>query len=157
MSRDLNKMHPELRIMFESFMEKMFEANLPFMVTSVDRSIVEQMALYAQGRMSRDDVNIYRGGARLLLLTHDKENRKVTWTLNSKHVTNMFDEDLNNDLSRAFDIALKANNVPHWNLKIFVGGDKERSDYEEAGEIGESCGLRWGGRFRSPDYCHFEI
>jgi len=36
-------------------------------------------------------------------------------------------------------------------------------DYEEAGKIGESLGLRWGGRFnnskgkRIPYYPHFEI
>jgi peptidoglycan L-alanyl-D-glutamate endopeptidase CwlK len=59
----------------------------------------------------------------------------VTWTRNSRHIG-----------GNAFDIA-------------FVGRDPypKNFDWEILGKIGESCGLKWGGRWRRPDRPHFEI
>jgi peptidoglycan L-alanyl-D-glutamate endopeptidase CwlK len=64
--------------------------------------------------------------------------RIVTWTRKSKHVE-----------GKAFDIVIMRNGKPVWNAK-----DK---DWLRAGEIGESVGLIWGGRFKKVDACHFEI
>jgi hypothetical protein len=154
MSRDINKLTPEVKVLFTLFKQEMEEAKIPFIVTSVDRNILEQMALFVQGRLPLSMVNGFRMAAEMGVIKED-ENQKVTWTLNSKHVTNMFDEDLNNDLSRAFDIAILKEGKPTWDLKVSVNGN-EVADYSEAGVIGEQCGLKWGGRFSSPDYCHFE-
>jgi len=71
--------------------------------------------------------------------------RKVTWTRHSRHTDR-----------EAFDIAIVMNGRPTWDLKVNVNNDTV-GDYFEAGEIGERCGLVWGGRFKSPDYCHFEL
>jgi|WetSurMetagenome_2_1015567.scaffolds.fasta_scaffold1080712_2 peptidoglycan LD-endopeptidase CwlK len=60
----------------------------------------------------------------------------VTWTRNSKHTKRI-----------AFDIAILRNGKITW----------EPEDYKEAGLLGESVGLRWGGRFLKIDRPHFEL
>lgn len=71
--------------------------------------------------------------------------RIVTWTTKSKHIG-----------GKAFDIAILSNGKPTWDVKVSVDGDSI-PDYQEAGKIGEAVGLRWGGRFKSPDMPHFEL
>ena len=67
---------------------------------------------------------------------------KVTWTSNSRHT----DRD-------AFDIAITKDGKPVWDVKVNVNIN-DVSDYFEAGQIGESIGLQWGGRWGKPDYPH---
>lgn len=75
----------------------------------------------------------------------------VTWTLKSKHCERT-----------AFDIAILRDGKPTWDTKVSVNNN-DIPDYEEAGRIGESLGLTWGGRFKNqkgeprPDYPHFEL
>ena len=69
----------------------------------------------------------------------------VTWTKHSRHTDR-----------EAFDIAIMRNGRPVWDLKVNVNND-DIGDYFEAGVLGEYIGLVWGGRFSSPDYCHFEL
>ncbi len=162
MSRNLNDLDPKIFLLYQQFNLKMGEAGLVHVVTSTSRTIIEQMALYTMGRLSLSDVNTFRKVARLLPI-EASENQKVTWTLNSKHITNMFDDDLDNDKSKAFDIAIlnKAGQAV-WDIKINTN-EISGPDYDEAGVIGESVGLKWGGRFRNskgelqPDYPHFEL
>lgn len=72
--------------------------------------------------------------------------RIVTWTRRSRHIE-----------GRAFDIALLTEGrMPHWDTKIDINDD-QIPDYDQIGPIGESVGLRWGGRFRRPDRPHFEV
>lgn len=80
-----------------------------------------------------------------------KPGKIVTYTRKGKHTA-----------GKAFDIAILRDGKPCWDVKVSVNGN-EIPDYEEAGRIGESVGLRWGGRFKTrsgkprPDYPHFEI
>ena len=75
-----------------------------------------------------------------------KPGRKVTWTTKSRHTQRT-----------AFDIALcKNGKSPHWDVKADVN-DNDIPDYKEAGRIGESVGLTWGGMWSPPDYCHFQL
>ena len=75
-----------------------------------------------------------------------KPGKKVTWTLKSKHIEGL-----------AFDIVICKAGIPQWDVKVDVDEDGI-PDYTEAGQIGESCGLKWGGRWaKSPDYPHFEL
>ncbi|HOL44530.1 MAG TPA: M15 family metallopeptidase [Methanothrix sp.] len=69
----------------------------------------------------------------------------VTWTRKSKHIE-----------GRAFDIAILRDGKPCWDVKADVNQDSV-PDYIQAGEIGESVGLIWGGRWKKPDYPHFEV
>ena len=74
-----------------------------------------------------------------------KPGPKVTWTLKSKHIDR-----------KAFDIVILKDGRASWDVKVDVNHD-QIPDYDEAGKIGELCGLKWGGRFKSPDRPHFEI
>lgn len=73
-----------------------------------------------------------------------KPGSKVTWVRHSKHQDRL-----------AFDIAILKDGKPTWDVKVDVSND-QFPDYEQAGEIGESIGLRWGGRFKTRDMPHFE-
>ena len=156
-SRDLKELTPELFDKYQLFNVRMGEAGLIHVVTCTSRSVIEQMALFTMGRLPTKDVNRFRQIAGLILIG-ESENVKVTWTLDSKHVTNMFDADLNNDKSRAFDIAiLNKQGQAVWDIKINTN-ESGGPDYDEAGLIGESVGLRWGGRFTlNPDPPHYEL
>jgi peptidoglycan LD-endopeptidase CwlK len=59
----------------------------------------------------------------------------VTWTKNSRHTKR-----------DAFDIAILKNGKITW----------DDMEYMAAGNIGESVGLVWGGRWHNPDYPHFQ-
>lgn len=159
-SRRIEDLVPELQDKYHAFAAAMKAAGLDFIVTCTARNYKEQTALYAQGREPLSRVNMYRIAAVLPIIGKSENNHKVTWTLRSKHVVNLDDNDRQNDLSRAFDIALvkhvgtKA--LPHWRLKEDANGNAI-PDYAEAGRIGESVGLIWGGRFKNPDRPHFEV
>lgn len=60
----------------------------------------------------------------------------VTWTRHSKH-----------NERKAFDIAIMDAGKINWDEKAYL----------KPGEIGESLGLVWGGRWKSPDYPHFQF
>jgi peptidoglycan L-alanyl-D-glutamate endopeptidase CwlK len=74
--------------------------------------------------------------AALYAIGRTKPGRKVTWTLKSRHIT-----------GRAIDIALFQGKNVVW----------ESKHYTRAGEIGEELGLKWGGRWKTPDRPHFEL
>jgi len=80
-------------------------------------------------RSPEEQENLYAQG-------RTKPGKKVTWTLKSKHIER-----------KAFDIAMMKNGKISWDAK----------DYDEPGKIGESVGLVWGGRWKSPDRPHFQI
>lgn len=65
-----------------------------------------------------------------------KPGQKVTWTLKSKHCER-----------KAFDIAILQNGKITW----------EPGPYVDAGKVGESVGLEWGGRWKTPDRPHFQL
>jgi len=69
---------------------------------------------------------------------------KVTWTRKSKHTDRT-----------AFDIAILNDGQPVWDVKVNVN-ENDVPDYLEAGQIGESVGLEWGGRWSKPDFPHFQ-
>jgi len=150
-SREIKFLHPDIIGRYELFSEEMGNAGLKFVVTCTARSLAEQVMLFCQGRMELRYVNQIRGRLNFAPLAPDG-NKIVTWTLNSKHVV-----DERNHYSKAFDIVLFDVLGNHtWIIKVDVNNN-EIPDYLEAGKIGEKCGLIWGGRFKTPDYCHFEI
>lgn len=155
MSRNIDMMHPSLKVKYIAFTHRMNAAGLSFVVTCVERTILEQMALYVQGRLSVDDVNMYRMVAGMDRIK-EGSNRKVTWTLNSRHIVNFYDADITNDYSLAFDFALMKYDRPHWDIKLSIN-DNEIPDYIEAGHIARECGLTSGAFWKNPDYCHCQI
>ena len=95
----------ELQEKYHEWDYKMVQKGIPYIITCTARTVLEQIALFVQGRLSILDVNRFRFLSSLPVLG-EVENIKVTWTLNSMHITNMLDKDLSNDLSRAFDYAI---------------------------------------------------
>lgn len=140
---------------YNIFAVAMISAGLNFILTCTARTVDEQVALYAQGRKTVKEVNRLRQIAGLAPIK-EAQNNVVTWTLNSQHIIDLDDGNPANDKSRAFDIVLvDPSGRCNWDVKADVNQDRI-SDYVNAGSIGERCGLRWGGRFMKPDYCHFE-
>jgi peptidoglycan L-alanyl-D-glutamate endopeptidase CwlK len=74
-----------------------------------------------------------------------KPGKVVTWTKHSEHTKRT-----------AFDIAILKSGQPVWDIKVDVNED-DIPDYKQAGEIGEACGLIWGGRWKPSDPCHFQM
>lgn len=154
-SRDPKNLTDRMQKKLELFTKKMKEAKISFIITCTSRDVKEQYALWAQGRFTLSETNRLRKMANLPPITAAENKRKVTWTLNSKHLVNLDNKEKFDDKSQAFDIVITKDKKAIWDLKVDVNEDKI-PDYIQAGEIGESCGLRWGGRFKSPDYSHFE-
>lgn len=156
-SRKIEDLTLEAQDLYYKFKNKMDDAKINFIVTCTAREVKEQVALYAQGRQPLNEVNILRKMAKLPSIT-DKENKnKVTNTLKSKHLIDLDDDILENNKSRAFDIAITKDSKPVWDIKVDVNSN-EIPDYLEAGKIGESVGLKWGGSWKNfKDYPHFEV
>jgi len=160
MSRDITKATPTIQKFWnelQSTVKK--ELNLDIFLVDVDRDWKVQRAYYAQGRDSLLIVNKLRKDVGLPSITVEQNKKKVTWTMNSKHIVNLDDNNENNDLSRAIDIGLK-----NYDGKYIgdAGADinkDNKKDYEQVGLIGERIGngkIKWGGRFKYSDMPHFE-
>lgn len=67
----------------------------------------------------------------------------VSWTANSRHLT-----------GEAIDVAPYEVYVMHGSNKLQWDGD--HPVWKRIGQIGEGCGLVWGGRWRQRDFGHFE-
>ena len=156
-SRSLDDLIPELKEKAIRHQELCKDAGIEIVFTCTARSVKEQIALYAQGRQELNEVNELRRIAGLWPISEEANQRKVTWTLNSRHLIDIEDVNLYNDKSRAYDIAIvrDAGGKVIWDLKADVN-ENEVGDYEEAARLGESLGLTAGARFKSPDWVHFE-
>ena len=157
-SRDVKDLTPKMQELYQKFAQEMARAGHPFIVTSTARTMKEQAALYAQGRQGLKEVNALRKICLMTPITESDNGHCVTWTMKSEHLIDLDDTNPDNDKSRAFDIALvdvKNPKAVFWNPKVDVDADGV-PDYVEAGKIGESVGLVWGGRWKNADYPHFQ-
>lgn len=139
-----------------AFLDACQKAGIDVIFTCVARDYVEQTALFAQGREPLDYVNSLRKIAGLTKISQDENRRKVTWTMNSKHIVNREDVKLDNDKSRALDFCILNKGKAVWDVKASLDGDSV-PDYEECGKIAEAIGFTWGGRWKKPDYPHIEL
>lgn len=155
-SRKITDCVPELQDRYADFKAKMQVRKIPFMLTCTARTFREQMALYAQGRQSLNEVNTLRKVAMMPLISLKENLYCVTWTMVSKHIINLEDDLATNDKARAFDIAIFKDGKAIWEIKVSVN-DNDIPDYLEAAEIGESVGLIAGARWKKPDYPHFQM
>lgn len=138
------------------------ELNLKVFVTSVMRTNLEQIALFAQGRMSVFEVNLARKKAGMLPI-EARFNNIVTWTLFSKHVINLDDNTPDNDKSKAVDFGiLDKYGVYQGSEKADVNQDNE-PDYYQLMILGEKIAVEFdypivsGGRFKKPDLPHWQV
>ena len=154
-NRKIQDLDPRLQEIAPVHMRLCKEAGVPIILTCTARDNMEQMALYSQGRMPLEYVNMMRTEAGIWLIGEEENKRKVTWTLKSRHVVDLD----KGEKARAYDVALlsvvKGRNRAHWNIKEDINGN-DISDYEEVASIGESLGLVAGARWNSPDWPHFQ-
>jgi hypothetical protein len=107
------------------------------------RTEIMQAAYYAQGRASLGAVNEIRTKAGLYLLTSEKQNYKITWTMKSKHLEGL-----------AMDILpAKPNGEPTWDLAHY------RKQFELIRNAGREAGLVCGADWPEPqrDWPHYEV
>lgn len=160
MSRDITRATPFLQWFWPVFRQAVHdELGLNIFLIDVDRDWKVQRAYYAQGRDDLRTVNVLRQAANLPSIGPEKNRRKITWTLKSKHITNLDNASPYDDLARAIDIGLKAEDGRYvGDAQADINKDGEK-DYRQIGLIGERIGgarIKWGGRYNSPDYPHFE-
>lgn len=127
-NRDINDLHPDLKPLCEEFLAQCNAIDLDVKITFTYRTPQEQDEIFAQGRT--------------------KPGRMVT-NLRGKQSKHCYTID-GQPAAKAFDFGVFDNGA-------YIGnGSDDR--YLEAGEIGESLGLRWGGRWKHPyDPGHLEI
>jgi peptidoglycan L-alanyl-D-glutamate endopeptidase CwlK len=132
-SRDPKLLVPELYKLYLNFDAEMKAAGIDYMITCTERTQPEQDTLFEQGRTTPGEI--------------------VTWIHKSKHIRKPGELGV-----KAFDIAIKKDGKPTWDLKVNVNKN-DIPDYAEAGAIGERCGLEWGGSWttKKKDYPHFQL
>lgn len=102
------------------------------------RELSVQMAYYSRSRMSVQDVQAMYKAAGLYAIGEVEAKKPNTWTLESKHLG-----------GTAADLVPIHNGKAWWAAPLAV--------WERMGEIGEKHGLKWGGRWKTPDSPHFEL
>lgn len=109
-------------------------------ISETKRDLLVQIAYYCKGRMQPSDVKKIYARVGLYDPSEEECRQKITWTLNSKHIE-----------GKAIDLVPVRNGNLWWNAPDAV--------WERMGEIGEECGLQWGGRWDGDqkDRPHFQI
>lgn len=127
-SRLLTDLHPDLLPLAEWFLEQCRGADIDVLVTCTYRSNAEQDLLYSQGRSEPGQI-----------VTNAKAGQsKHNFTINGKPA------------SKAIDIVPLIHGKPEWDSKNPV--------WEQLGELGESVGLEWAGRWQHMrEYPHFQL
>ena len=102
------------------------------------RDLPTQMAYYVRGRMKTEDVKKFYKAAGLYEIGDAEAQKICTYTLESNHMS-----------GHAADFVPVKDGKLWWNAPEEV--------WLAMGEIGESCGLKWGGRWKDfKDTPHFE-
>lgn len=158
MSRDLNKATPRVRDFANKLiLEAKRVLNIDVFVVEVDRPYEVQVAYYAQGRDSLTAVNKLRKRAGLPPINASR-NKKITWTMNSKHITNLENDTASDNLSRAIDFGIK-DKMGRYDGSSKADTNKDnKADYKQLGIIGKMIdpGMIWGGDWKTPDMPHWE-
>lgn len=127
-SRSLDDLHPDLKPLCKWFLEQCEAQDIQPLITCTWRSNAEQEALYAQGRSHKGKIVTNARGGQ------------------SRH-NFMID---GKPASKAFDVVPIINGKPEW--------DASHPAWGHMGEIGESVGLSWAGRWvKFREYPHFEM
>ena len=129
-SRKLSDLHPDVQPLAQKFLDKCAAENIDILVTCTYRSPKEQNILYAQGRTTPGKI-----------VTNAKAGQS-----NHNHEIGGF------PASKALDVVPLRGGKPVWGTK----GD-DLNLWMRIGEIGESVGLEWAGRWkRMREFPHLE-
>jgi peptidoglycan LD-endopeptidase CwlK len=132
MSRLLADLDPRLFSIAQQFIQKLIAEKVPYAILETYRPPEIQAAYYAQGRETYNAVCAKRLAAGLPRIGEYEAGQKVTWTLKSKHISGL-----------ALDVVpLTERGAIPWRIT-----DATAPFWKRIGEIGESVGLEWGGRW----------
>lgn len=159
MSRDLNRATPRVR----NFANKLISEakrvlNIDVFVIEVDRFYNVQVAYFAQGRDTLEAVNKLRKRAGLSPINAATNKKKITWTMNSKHIINLENNIDSDDLSKAVDFGIKDKMGKYDGSSKADTNKDNKPDYKQLGIIGKMIdpGMIWGGDWKTPDMPHWE-
>lgn len=129
MSRNLDDLEPSTREKAWKLLKLLHAAGISYGILETRRTVATQTAYFAQGRKPPEEVNRLRLAAGLPRIGEKEARRIVTKTMASKHIAGL-----------AFDLApLDARGRPWWSAPAEL--------WLKIGEMGESVGLEWGGRW----------
>jgi peptidoglycan L-alanyl-D-glutamate endopeptidase CwlK len=104
MSRDLNRATPRLKAFAEKLIAEVKRIlGIDIFPVDVDRPFDVQVAYYAQGREPLDITNRLRKRAGLAPIGESENKKKITWTMDSRHIVNLSNDDVTDDYSHAID------------------------------------------------------
>lgn len=159
MSRDLSKATLRVR----NFANKLISEakrilNIDVFVIEVDRPYIVQVAYYAQGRDTLEAVNKLRKRAGLSPINAATNKKKITWTMNSKHIINLENNSSIDNLSHAVDFGIKDKMGKYSGDSKADTNKDNKPDYKQLGIIGKVIdpGMIWGGDWKNPDMPHWE-
>lgn len=157
-SRDLNDLRLDVREMCQVHLRIAVEKGISLVVYQTRRTMEEQALYYAQGRLLDSLPSIV---VELIEPTIHKwrsqgytrgPGEKITYALPSidaPHIKGI-----------AYDCAPKRFDRLVWSDFDLPAGLKGQTNWkllwDTIGELGESCGLEWGGRWKKPDCPHFQ-
>lgn len=128
-ARDPELLREPFKTMFAVFAQEIKKAGIAIVIAYTVRSQKEQEALYAKGRRPYEEVNKLLREAGLPVMSSPAENVIVTQTMDSPHLFGI-----------AVDVVPIVNNKADWgNVQV----------YTKIGQIAESLGLEWGGRWKT--------
>ena len=143
-NRDINALCDAARIAWGVVEAELDNIGIRVKVVETRRMYQTQRAYYAQGRETLAEVNLKRNAAGLWSI-NAKQNKKVTWTMESMHFYDV-----------ALDFALvDANGRLSWDTKADINQD-DIGDYHNVGAIAKKYGFEWGGDFKGRDYAHLQ-
>jgi peptidoglycan L-alanyl-D-glutamate endopeptidase CwlK len=148
MSRSILDLDPDVQRMAEELRRRCAIELIAIQITQTYRTGAEQAALYAIGRTVAGMPCHHRGELGLRPLGTCAKHPL------GRTVTNAPPGYSWHEFKRAFDIA-EADKTPY---DIGAAGEDDVDEvwWNRVGDIGEECGLAWGGRWKNPDRPHFE-
>lgn len=136
--RSIRALHPLMVPKTEQFLRILKAHDLGYIIVETYRSKLVQEAYYAQGREPLSRVNELRKLAGLWEISAAENAKKITWTLQSKHLQGY-----------AIDLAPMRDGRILWQAPFDL--------WERYGCYGELAGLSWGGRWKERDLPHYEL
>lgn len=139
MSHDISDLEPEAHDLCVALVERAAALGHPLVIVQTYRSALEQAALYAKGR-TRPGEPCHHWWPPFVRAVGTCRTHPF-----GAVVTNAPPGSSWHEARRAFDVAFGVAATITWS-----------GPWEQIGQLGESLGLSWGGRWRSPDRPHFE-
>jgi peptidoglycan LD-endopeptidase CwlK len=141
--RNIESLSPKMKEKVLQFTAILKAMDIQFFIHDTFRTTAEQEALFAQGRFDIDFVNRLRYKAGMPLIPESENRRIVTKCDGVKKKSR-------HQSGNAIDIVPMEKGRPVWPNP----SDKR---WLAMGEVGESLGLEWGGRWTDPDCPHYEL